>query len=164
MKTLNGKQKQQQLGIATVEFAMVLPFLLLMLTAIGDVGYLMYQQNILNKSVSTGGRFVSSNSTAGTGLVNITADKIQDTRSMVLYGNIAGLGDPVLSDLELSDISVTCTNGTRNGYCIKNAGLTPITVQATYIYSPIFGTLFDNVTGLNLFPLPMSATIIVESI
>lgn len=164
MKQTRHTNCNKQQGIATVEFAVVLPFLILMLAATADVGYLMYHQNILNKSVASGGRFISTHATDGSGLVNITAQKIQETRNMIVYGNIAGFGDPVISGFSPSDINITCSNGTRNGYCIQDAGLTPITLQATYTYSPVLGTLFDNVTGLNLFPLPMSATTIVESI
>jgi len=155
---------KNQKGLAIVEFAVVLPFLLLTLAIVGEIGYVMYQQNLLSKSVETGGRYVSVSSTSGSGFVDVSAQDIQNTRNMVVYGNIAGVGTPLIADLDPLEINVTCTYGTRNGHCIKNFNLTPITVQVNYTYNPVLGEVFDNVTGFNFFPLPMSAITIVETI
>ena len=164
MKILTHKPQNKQNGIAMVEFAVVLPFLLLTLAIVGEIGFVMYQQNILNKSVQSGGRFISVNSTSGTGFVDVTAQTIQNTRNIVVYGNAAGAGKPLIADLDPLEVDVTCTYGTRNGHCIKNFDLTPITVQANYTYEPVMGEVFDNVTGFNFFPLSLSAITIVETI
>jgi len=156
--------RNKENGLAMVEFAVVLPFLLLTMAIVGEMGFVMYQQNILNKAVETGGRYVSVNSTSGTGFVDVSAQDIQNTRNMVVFGNAAGAGDPIIADLDPLEVDVTCTYGTRNGHCIKNFNLTPITVQANYTYNPVLGEVFDNVTGFNFFPLPLSAITIVETI
>ena len=164
MKILNLKAQNNQKGLAIVEFAVVLPFLILVLTIAGDMGYLLYQQNILLKSIETGGRYISVNSTSGTGFVDITAQNTLNTQNIIIFGNIAGTGDSVIADLTPLNINVTCTYGTKDGHCIRNFGITPITVQATYDYVPVFGDLFDNVTGFNFFPYPLNAITIVETI
>lgn len=166
MNTLKSKQcfsKTKQRGLAMIEFAIVLPFLLLVLVSTGEVGYLMHQQISLSKSVATGGRYISTNVTTG-GRVRITAQTIQDTRNAIKFGNIAGVGTPVLQDLDILDINITCTNGTANGNCNSAQGLTPITIQVNYTYTPVLGEVFDSVTGFDVFPRPMSAINIVEPI
>jgi len=164
MRRLNLNANNKQDGIAMVEFAVVLPFLLLTMAIVGEMGFVMYQQNLLNKAVESGGLYVSVNSTTGAGFVDVSAQEIQNTRNMVVYGNTTGIGEPIIADLDPLEINVTCTYGTRNGYCIKNFNLTPITIQANYTYNPVLGEVFDNVTGFNFFPLPLSATTIVETI
>ena len=164
MKILNLKIQKKQKGLAIVEFAVVFPFLLLMLAIAGDMGFLLYQQNILLKSIETGGRYISVNSRSGTGFVDITATNTLNTQNIVIFGNIAGTGAPVISDLTPLNINVVCTYGTKDGHCIRNFGITPITVQANYNYAPVFGDLFDTVTGFNFFPYPLNAITIVETI
>jgi len=155
----------KQRGLAIVEFAIVLPFLLVMTIMMAEIGFLMHQQISLSKSIQTGSQYLSVNATTGAGRVNITAQKIQDTRNTVLYGNSAGIGTPVIDDLALQDINITCTNGVvPNGYCATNNGLTPITLEVNYIYTPVLGELFDTVTGFNFFPYSLSAISIVEPI
>ncbi len=154
----------KQRGMAIIEFSIVLPFLLLMTIMMAEIGFLMHQQISLSKSIQTGSQYLSVNVTTGAGRVDITAQKIQDTRNTVLYGNTAGVGTPVIDDLALQDISITCTNGVLNGYCAKNNGLTPITLEVNYTYTPVLGELFDTVTGFNFFPYPLSAITIVEPI
>jgi len=158
------RSKRVQSGLATVEFAVTLPFLLLVIAISGEIGYVMYQQTLLSKTIETGGRYISVNATSGTGLVDISAQDLLDTRNVILYGNKAGIGQPIISDLSPLNINVTCTYGTQNGHCVKNWNVTPITVQANFTYTPVLGDLFDNVTGFNLFPVPLSAITIVESI
>jgi Flp pilus assembly protein TadG len=164
MKFTNSLSRKRQNGIAMTEFAVVLPFLMLVIAATGDIGYLMQQQNTLIKSIETGGRYISVNANTGAGFTVITAQKVQNTRNVVLFGNASGIGDPIIPDLDPLNIDVSCTYGTRNGHCLQDKGLTQITVQANYTYSPILGEVFDNVTGFNFFPLPLSAITIVESI
>ena len=165
MKTnIHLRTQNNQKGIVIVEFAVVFPFLLLMLAIAGEMGFLLYQQNVLLKSVETGGRYISVNSRTGSGFVDITAQNTLNTQNIVIFGNIAGAGTPVIANLTPLNINVTCTYGTRNGHCNRSFGITPITVQANYNYNPVFGNLFDTVTGFNFFPYPLNAITIVETI
>jgi len=135
----------------------------MMTIMMAEVGFLMHQQISLSKAIQTGGQYISINATSGAGRVNIEAQKIQDTRNTVLYGNSAGLGTPVIDDLTLQDINIFCTNGLDPaGNCATNNRLTPITLQVNYIYTPVLGELFDTVTGFDIFPYPLSAITIVE--
>jgi len=155
---------RKQQGLAMIEFALVFPFLLLVLVSTAEIGFMMQQQSTLIKSVETGARFISVNTTNGSGIVSITAETLQNTRNMVMYGNASGDGDPIIRGLHDFNININCTNGTQNGNCVRNFGLTPITIQANHLYSPLLGELFDSVTGFNYFPHTLTAITIVESI
>lgn len=151
------KQKQQK-GLAVVEFAIALPFLILLLSVMGELGYLMFQQNQLSKSIESGAMYAARNARMGTGLVKIEATTIQNARNLVTFGNMAGTGDKIIDGMEPSDISLTCTYGTDDGFCEKEGGHAAITIQASVNYVPILGSLFHSVTNFTLFPLTLSAT------
>jgi len=165
MRVIKQKKASQlkQRGIAMLEFAVVLPFLMLVLVATGEVGYLMHQQISLSKSVTAGGRYISTNVNYG-GRVRITAETIQNTRNTIKFGNIAGIGTPIIEDLDILKIDITCTNGTANGNCTSANDQAPITIQVNYTYTPVLGEVFDTVTGFDVFPRQMSAINIVEPI
>lgn len=149
--------KKQQ-GLALVEFAISLPFLILLLSIMGEIGYLLYQQTSLNKSLETGAVYAAKNTRLGTGLVKIDAQTIQDTRNLVIYGNLNGIGPKIIDSINNEDINLSCTFGTDDGFCEKDDGVSAITLQASVNYVPVLGSLFHNVTGFTLFPLTLSAT------
>jgi len=155
---------KQQKGLALVEFAIALPFLILLLSVMGEIGYLLYQQTSLNKSIENGAVYASKNTRLGTGLIKIDATTEQNAKNLIIYGNLAGTGDKLINNINIEDISLTCTYGTEDGYCEKDAGVTAITLQANVNYIPVMGSLFDNVTGFTLFPLSLSATSTVTPI
>lgn len=156
--------KNSQRGLATVELAIALPFLILALSIMGEIGYLLYQQTSLNKTLETGALFTAKNTRQGTGLVKIEAQTIQSARNLIIYGNLNGVGDKIIDDIEPEDISIACAYGTEDGYCEQEDGISAITIQANVTYVPILGSLFHNVTGFTLFPLTLSATSIVTPI
>jgi len=156
--------KKQQEGVAIIEMVITLPLIILIFTISGEVGMLLNKQTTLSKTVETGARFLTTNTLLGTGLVKISAEKIQQTRNLILYGNLLGTGDILLTGMDATDINVQCTYGTKNSYCDKDNRLSPITVSATYDYTPMFGSLFNNVTGFNLFPIQLTATSVIEPI
>lgn len=52
---------QKENGAAMVEFAIILPFLLLMIVGVLEIGIIMIQDNTLNKSVRESARYMGSN-------------------------------------------------------------------------------------------------------
>lgn len=160
---LSRLSKLKQSGVVMLEFSIVLPFLMLVLVATAEVGYLMHQQISLSKSVTAGGRYISTH-VSYAGRVRISAETIQNTRNTIKFGNIAGVGTPVIKDLDILKIDITCTYGTVNGNCTSNANQASITIQVNYTYTPVLGELFDTVTGIDVFPRQMSAINIVEPI
>ena len=155
MGLVNPKKQQ---GLAMVELAISLPFLILLLSIMGEMGYILQQQTALNKTLETGALYIGKQTRMGTGLVKIEAQTIQDVRNLIVYGNLAGSGDALVKNFQPEDISVSCTYGTENGFCKSEDGIVAITLQAEVDYIPVLGSLFHNVTGFTLFPLTLSAT------
>ena len=114
-------------GIATVEFAIVAPVLLLLMLATAELGRLAYQYNTLTKSVRDGVRFAVNEAAVGTTrIVNITELVRTQTRNLVVSGNINGAGAPLLPGLSTENVSVT---NDANGF---------VSVSAVYNYAPAY--------------------------
>jgi hypothetical protein len=67
-----------------------------------------------------------------TGNVEVNAQLLAATRNVVVYGNTAGTGQPLLQNLQPSQIELI------------DAGGDQIRVDAVYPYTPLFGTVLPN--------------------
>lgn len=117
-------------GLATVEFAICAPVLLFLMLATAEVGRVLYQYNTLTKSVRDGARFAIVDAAIDSGstrIVNITPEVRDQTRNLVVTGNTAGTGTPLLPGLTVDDVEVTDAG---NGF---------VSVAATYDYQPMLG-------------------------
>lgn len=144
-----------QRGLAAVEFLIGLPVLLFIAFAIAEVGQLMTEYNTLHKSVRDGARFVVSNASVGTTrIVNLTTQLRDQTRNLVVKGNINGTGTPILQGLTLGNVTVTAS---ANGF---------ITVAATYAYSPILANTLPTFGFGNSIDLAMTmnATVVMRAL
>ena len=137
-------------GLATVEMAIALPVLLLLLFATAEFGHFLSEYDTLDKAVRDGARYAASVSAQGsTGFVFITSTIQDDVGNLVAYGNVSGTGSPLLPGLSPSDVSVTATG--NNLY---------VDVAVTYTYQPWLGNTlqtfgFGNSIQLNV-PLTTS--------
>ncbi len=121
-------KRMNQAGIAMIEMVAITPLLLLLLLGIGEFGKAFAQYNTLNKSVREAARQVASEALLGTtGTIFITPDLAADARNLVVYGNVAGSGNPRLPELSSDHVGVT------------DAGNNMVLVQARYPYVPIMG-------------------------
>ncbi|MEI6068792.1 MAG: TadE/TadG family type IV pilus assembly protein [Methylococcaceae bacterium] len=93
----------KQKGASTVEFAMMLPLLLLLVVSVSEFGTLFYQLNALNKSVQIAARYLSDVS------VNkaYTPAQKTDAQNLAVYGNRAGTGTPVMSGFVIANVVIT---------------------------------------------------------
>ena len=104
------KLNTRQRGAVLVEMVLVTPILLLIMLATAEVTRTFIDHNTLTKAVRNGARYVASHENAiqgSTGLVVITAAVQLETKNLVVYGNTAGAGPPVLAGLTAADITVT---------------------------------------------------------
>jgi len=115
----------QQRGIATVEFAICVPVLLLLMLATAELGRAMFQYNTLIKAVRDGARYAASAATSSQRIVVITTQVRNETRNLVVTGNVGGTGAPLLTGLTVNNVTL---NNVGNGF---------ISVSATYTYTPI---------------------------
>lgn len=117
----------RQNGGAIVEFIFVLPLLLLLMLSTAELGHAFYQYNTLTKAVRDGARYLSANALLGsTGIISISSALRTETRNLVVYGNTAGSGDPLIP--AFTDISTVIANA---------AGTEHVRVAATYDYVPM---------------------------
>ena len=123
----------RQRGVATIEFAIVVPVLLLLLFGVTEVGRALVRYNTLTKAVQDGARYAAAKGLLGTtGNVNVTAQLTTEVRNVVVYGNTAGAGTPVLAGLQPTQIQVI------------DAGGDEIRVEAAYPYTPLLGGTLPN--------------------
>lgn len=116
--------KQRERGVALTEFALALPMLLMLMLPILEFGRAYYQYNTIAKSVRQAARYLSMRSPG------VDVDK---ARNIVVYGNTAGTGTPLVPGLSLSNVP-TPTYGTTGTY-------------------PTLNTVTVTVTGFTFVPL-----------
>jgi len=115
------------------EFAIVLPVLLLLLFGVTEVGRLLVRYNALTKAMQDGARYAAAYALLGTtGAVNIDAQLQTEVRNVVVYGNPAGSGTPLLAGLQPSQIQVV------------DAGGDLVRVDVAYPYQPLLGNSLPN--------------------
>jgi Flp pilus assembly protein TadG len=127
--------------VALVEFALVLPVLLLSSLVTTEFGRAIYQYNTIVKSVRDAARYLS---------VQTPGTHTAEARNLVVYGNIAGTGNPLAPGLTLAQVPQPTW---------QTAGANPlintVTVQVdSYVFHPMLGSVlgiaFANVPYNNI--------------
>ena len=92
----------KQKGSSTVEFALLLPVLLLLVVAISEYGVMFYRLNAVTKSVSSAARYLSDVS------VNYknTATDISTAKNLAVYGTTI-VGKAIDPSLAVANIVIT---------------------------------------------------------
>jgi len=104
MKTI---QVFKQSGVAAIEFALVLPFLLLLVLGTAELGRAFYQYNTLTKAVRDGARHLSTHAILGSTEVILITDPLRDeTKKLVVYGDIDGSDNPIIPKFTTGDVDV----------------------------------------------------------
>lgn len=139
LKLRTTKSQILQQGLAVVEFAIILPVILLIALAVTEAGRAMYQYNTLTKSVQNGVRYLSDKAIDGSGQLNITTTLEDDTKNLVIYGDING-GTPLLPTKAPSAIPVVTVSQFPLFMYGDAAGVgdNHVKVTATYTFSPLF--------------------------
>jgi Flp pilus assembly protein TadG len=119
-------------GTQLVELAIVLPVLILMLGAAAEFGRFFYTYQTLAKATRAGARYLTTETAAG------SSDP--KAENLVVYGDPAGDGSPVVEGLTTGQVQITRTGGT-------SAFPERVTVKIVgYTYEPLFdlGKLVGN--------------------
>lgn len=94
------RTSKKQSGVAAVEMALLLPFLLLLAFGLTELGRAVYQYNILAKAVRDGARHLTQYEPGN-------AVRADEARSLVVCGAIAcGSKPPLLSGMSASYVHV----------------------------------------------------------
>ena len=124
-------------GLQLVEAAIVIPIFLMMFAATAEFGRFFYEYTTLAKAARVGSRYLVTNT--------VTAENADIAKNIIVYGNAAGTGDPILTGLEKSHVVITTAGGVP---------ILPhtMTVQIVgYQYEPIFDLgLFTTSEDLSL--------------
>jgi Flp pilus assembly protein TadG len=137
--------KNVQSGVALVEFALVLPLLLILTFIVTEYSRALYQYNTLAKSVRDAARYLS---------VHSPGTKITEAKNLVVYGNLAGTGTPLALGLTTSQVPDPVWNPPAGASPVINT----VTVTVTnYTFIPLFASAFGLSFG-NITYADISAT------
>ncbi|WP_137804564.1 TadE/TadG family type IV pilus assembly protein [Pseudomonas sp. G(2018)] len=159
MRLYGFKSRQRQQGLATVEFTLVLPVLLLMLLAFGEFGRMLYQYNLLLQASRDADRFVASQAWDSTlGKVALSDTLQTQTKNVAVYGVPSQTGTPVVSGLTAANVVVAAV------------GTDHVRVTITYTFCPVIGSgncagslpgFFGNPIALGI---PLVATTVMRAL
>ena len=129
----------RQSGVAIIEFALVLPFLLLLTALTTEFGRAIYEYAILAKTVRDGARYLS---------VQTPGTHMAQARNLVVYGNTAGTGTPLAIGLSTANVPDPTWQTAGTGPVINT-----VTVQVS---GYTFNSIFSTVLGLPFGAVPFS--------
>jgi Flp pilus assembly protein TadG len=112
-------------GSQMIEFAFLLPFLLLAFAAVVEMGRMFYTYTTINKATEVAARYLASVPvTSG----NYSSADLATAKNLVVCGKDPCNGETIVSNLSSTNVSVT-PPGTA-------VGTRYVTVTVTYTYTP----------------------------
>src|SRR6266487_2348130 len=135
-------------GIQLVELAIVLPLFMILFGATAEFGRYFYEYSTLAKATRVGTRYLTN------AAVNTTEDT--KAKNLVVYGNMDGTGNPVISGLTTANINIVRTGG------VASIPLTVTGQVVNFKYEPMLnlGALTNNATfSLNVETTPKIYTL-----
>src|ERR1041385_7548847 len=87
---------QDERGVQLVELAIVIPILVMLFAATAEFGRYFYEYTTLAKASRAGARYLA------TSAVNATEDA--KAKNIVVFGNAAGTGSPVLTGMSTANV------------------------------------------------------------
>ena len=93
-------------GLQLVEVALVIPIMLMLFGAVAEFGRYFYEYTTVAKAARVGARYLVSKSVSSG--INYEAQ----AKNLVVFGNIAGTGSPVLDGLSVDNVDVQYVGGT----------------------------------------------------
>lgn len=138
--------RRDERGVQLLEMAIVIPILLVLFAAVAEFGRYFYEYTTLAKASRVGARYMISKC-----VNNSTVDYKANAKRMVVYGNAAGSGSPVLSGLDVNNVDVSYSPA---GTAIPDT--VTVTIE-NYPHVPLFnlGALLNNTslsTAVNVRP------------
>ncbi|MBW0146118.1 TadE/TadG family type IV pilus assembly protein [Marinobacter arenosus] len=129
MKKLS-TDKRKQRGIAAIEFMVSAPLLIVVVFAVTELGWAFHQYHTMTRATRDGARHMASGALIGSvGIIYLETGRVQETGNLVVYGNVAGTGDPLLPQWSAADVTVSSPDASH------------IRVSANYNYVPLVGRI-----------------------
>jgi hypothetical protein len=126
----------RQRGVAILEFALILPILIILLFMVTEFGRALMNYDAVTKSVRQAARYLS---------IQAPGTKLTEARNLVVYGNTAGSGSPIVPGLSLTNVPDPTWDATGS---LPEINVVTVTVTG-YIFTPLITTAF----GLDFGPI-----------
>ncbi len=121
--------KRDECGVQLVELAIVLPVLVVLFAAAAEFGRYFYEYTTLAKGSRVAVRYLATAITNG--------DCDAAAKNLVVYGNFAGTGNPIVTGLTTSNVDITRRN--ISGGLMTNGIPNTVTIQIiNYQHTPVF--------------------------
>jgi Flp pilus assembly protein TadG len=102
---LNRFRRNEQ-GVSLIETAIIVPILLVLFAGVAEFGRYFYEYSTLAKASRVGARYLASKS-----VTSNVADYKGIAKNIIVYGNAAGSGSPILDGLTTDNVEVTYDGG-----------------------------------------------------
>lgn len=135
---MKGIAMKRQQGAAIVEFAMILPFLLVLTFTVTEMGRAFYQYNVLVKSVREAARYLTTRTPRD-------ATVIANAKNIILYGNPSGSGSTVLTGLTSSNVPDPVWSSTSAFPVMNTVTVSVTNYRFTPLANSVFGFNFSNI-------------------
>jgi Flp pilus assembly protein TadG len=99
--SLRGLVRNEQ-GTQLAELAIVLPILMVLFAGTVEFGRYFYTYNTLSKATRIGSRYMVT--------ADVSTLEKDKAKNLVVYGNTAGTGSPLIEDLKVEQVEVTPRN------------------------------------------------------
>ncbi|HEY0728995.1 MAG TPA: TadE family protein [Pyrinomonadaceae bacterium] len=103
---LNRFRRDEQ-GVQLLELAIVLPIMMMMFASLAEFGRYFYEYSTAAKGARLGARYLASKSATSN-----TKDWEVIAKNIVVFGNAAGDGDPILPGMTTANVDVEYSGGT----------------------------------------------------
>lgn len=137
--------RRDELGVQLIETAIIVPILLVLFAGVAEFGRYFYEYTTLAKASRVGARYLASKSVA--------SDEFEDykdiAKNIVVYGNAAGTGSPILEGLVPENVDIIYDGGPSG---------VPHTVTVSIINYP-HEPLFDLGALLNIDDLSLAVNV-----
>ena len=111
-------------GVQLAELAVVMPIFLLLFGATAEFGRYFYEYSTLAKAARIGSRYLAT--------AAVNSNQNTAAQNIVVYGNAAGTGSPILNGLSTANVTLTRQGGVS---CVPQT----VTVQiVNFKHQPVF--------------------------
>ena len=131
-----------------MEFALVLPLLLLLTMTTTEFGRAIYQYNTIVKSLRDASRYLS---------MQTPNTKLAEAKNLVVFGNIAGAGQPLVPGLTVAKVSIPAWQQVGSNPVINTVKVTVTGYKFHSLFARVFGVAFGDING-DITYGPISAT------
>jgi Flp pilus assembly protein TadG len=130
-------QLRSQRGIALVEFALILPFLLVLSMMTVELGRVVQRYNSTAKVVRDAVRYLS---------VQTPGTHATEAKNLIVYGNTSGSGSPLDPAITAANVAAPVWQTAGSAPVINTVTITVTGYRFQPLFASMFGTSFSAIT------------------